>query len=94
MENYLKAYIIAEIGSNWEGNLSIAKKIIRECKRIGVDAIKFQMWRASDLYSENHPDWKIIKKSSKFSPIFFAKLYKSICVLLKVTRFPGLKSRA
>ena len=63
MENYLKAYIIAEIGSNWEGNLSIAKKIIRECKRIGVDAIKFQMWRASDLYSENHPDWKIIKKS-------------------------------
>ena len=60
---YLKAYIIAEIGSNWEGNLSIAKKIIRECKRIGVDAIKFQMWRASDLYSENHPDWKIIKKS-------------------------------
>ena len=63
MENYLKACIIAEIGSNWEGNLSIAKKIIRECKRIGVDAIKFQMWRSSDLYSENHPDWKIIKKS-------------------------------
>ena len=63
MENYLKAYIIAEIGSNWEGNLSIAKKIIRECKRIGIDAIKFQMWRASDLYSKNHPDWKTIKKS-------------------------------
>ena len=59
----MKVEIIAEIGSNWEGNLSIAKKIIRECKRIGVDAIKFQMWRASDLYSENHPDWKIIKKS-------------------------------
>ena len=60
---YLKACIIAEIGSNWEGNLSIAKKIIRECKRIGIDAIKFQMWRASDLYSKNHPDWKTIKKS-------------------------------
>jgi len=59
----LKACIIAEIGSNWEGNLSIAKKIIRECKRIGIDAIKFQMWRASDLYSKNHPDWKTIKKS-------------------------------
>ena len=58
---YLKACIIAEIGSNWEGNLSIAKKIIRECKRIGIDAIKLQMWRASDLYSKNHPDWKTIK---------------------------------
>ena len=58
----MKAYIVAEIGSNWEGNLSIAKKIIRECKRAGADAVKFQMWRASDLYVE-HPDWKIIKKS-------------------------------
>ena len=62
MENYLKAYIIAEIGSNWEGNLSIAKKIIRECKRIGIDAIKFQMWRASDLYDTNNPNWNEITR--------------------------------
>lgn len=59
----LKTTIVAEIGSNWEGSLVIAKKIIQECKKADADAIKFQMWRASDLYSENHPNWKIIKKS-------------------------------
>lgn len=59
----MKTTIVAEIGSNWEGNLVIAKKIIYECKKAGADAVKFQMWRATDLYSKNHPNWKIIKKS-------------------------------
>lgn len=59
----LKTTIVAEIGSNWEGSLVIAKKIIHECKKAGADAVKFQMWRAIDLYSKNHPNWKIIKKS-------------------------------
>mgnify|MGYP001014250660 CR=1 FL=1 len=58
----MKATVVAEIGSNWEGNVTKAKKIIRECKKAGADAVKFQMWRASDLYV-GHPDWKIIKKS-------------------------------
>ncbi len=59
----LKTIIVAEIGSNWEGKLSIAKKIISECKIAGADAVKFQMWRARDLYSETHPEWSTIKKS-------------------------------
>ena len=59
----LKTIIVAEIGSNWEGKLSIAKKIISECKIAGADAVKFQMWRAKDLYSETHPEWSTIKKS-------------------------------
>jgi len=59
----LKTTIIAEIGSNWEGSVSKAEKIINECKKAGADAVKFQMWRAKDLYSENHPNWKEIKKS-------------------------------
>ena len=59
----MKTTIIAEIGSNWEGSVSKAEKIIRECKKAGADAVKFQMWRAEDLYSENHPNWKEIKKS-------------------------------
>lgn len=59
----MKTTIVAEIGSNWEGSLVKAKKIIFKCKKAGADAVKFQMWRAKDLYSENHPDWKIIKKS-------------------------------
>ena len=59
----LKTFVVAEIGSNWEGSMKKAEKIIRECKKAGADAVKFQMWRASDLYSEKHPDWKTIKKS-------------------------------
>ena len=55
--------IVAEIGSNWEGDVSKANKIILESKKAGADAIKFQMWRADDLYSTNHPNWKEIKKS-------------------------------
>ena len=55
--------IIAEIGSNWEGSIIKAEKIIYECKKAGANAVKFQMWRAKDLYSENHPNWKEIKKS-------------------------------
>ena len=59
----LKTTIIAEIGSNWEGSLVTAKKIIQNCKNAGADVVKFQMWRSKDLYSEKHPNWKIIKKS-------------------------------
>ena len=59
----MKTTIIAEIGSNWEGQISTAKKIISECKKSGADIVKFQMWRANDLYTEAHPEWKTIKKS-------------------------------
>ena len=59
----MKTTIIAEIGSNWEGSIRIAQKIISECKNAGADAVKFQMWRAKDLYSETHPDWTTIQKS-------------------------------
>ena len=57
-----KIDIIAEIGSNWEGNIVKGQKIINECKNAGADAVKFQMWRADDLYRD-HPEFKIIKRS-------------------------------
>jgi len=63
MNIFVKVFIITEIGSNWEGSVNKAQKIIKECKNAGADAVKFQMWRASDLYSKKHPNWKIIKKS-------------------------------
>jgi len=59
----MKSYIIAEIASNWEGSISKAKKLILESKKAGVNAVKFQMWRANDLYSTQNPQWEIIKKS-------------------------------
>ena len=59
----MKVTIIAEIGSNWEGDLEKAKKLISKSKKAGADLVKFQMWRAKDLYSKNHPNWSTIKKS-------------------------------
>ncbi len=59
----MKVFITAEIGSNWEGNYAKAKKIIRECKKAGVDAVKFQMWKAEELYNKSHPNWNEIKRA-------------------------------
>ena len=59
----MKTFVVAEIGSNWEGSIKKAEKIIRECKEAGADAVKFQMWRAIDLYTPKHPLWNFIKKS-------------------------------
>lgn len=59
----MKSKIFAEIGSNWQGSTKIGKKIIQECKNAGAYAVKFQMWRATDLYSKKHPNWDEIKKS-------------------------------
>ena len=59
----MKCYVIAEIASNWEGSIAKAKKLIQASKNSGADAVKFQMWRASDLYASSHPNWKEIKKS-------------------------------
>jgi len=59
----LSVKIIAEIGSNWEGDMELGKLHIKEAKESGADYVKFQMWRAEDLYDSSHPDWKMIKKS-------------------------------
>ena len=68
----MKTTIVAEIGSNWEGSVTKAKKIICECRKAGANAVKFQMWRAEDLYTRSHPNWKNIKKSE----LTFNKVHK------------------
>lgn len=60
----MKAFsVIAEVGSNWNGSTKIGKKIIDLTKNAGADYVKFQMWRAKDLYNPSHPSWNEIKKS-------------------------------
>ena len=39
---YLKPYLIAEIGINHNGSISIAKKMMDVAKANGFDAVKFQ----------------------------------------------------
>ena len=49
--NYCKPYIIAELGSNHNGDMKLAKKLISEAKDAGVDCVKFQMRQMDNIYS-------------------------------------------
>jgi N,N'-diacetyllegionaminate synthase len=42
-------FIIAEIGVNHNGDLSLAKEMIRSAKECGVDCVKFQTFRAEEF---------------------------------------------
>ena len=59
----MKFFIVAEIASNWEGSITKATKLIEKTKDAGANAVKFQIWRANDLYDNKHPNWDFIKKS-------------------------------
>lgn len=47
-----KTFIIAEAGSNHNRNLNQAKKLIEIAAEAGADAIKFQLFKARELYSK------------------------------------------
>ena len=48
-----KIFIIAEIGVNHNGNLSLAKKLILAAKKSGADAVKFQNFTAEKLVTKD-----------------------------------------
>ncbi|WP_317367055.1 N-acetylneuraminate synthase [uncultured Tyzzerella sp.] len=49
----MSVFIIAEIGVNHNGDLELAKKMILEAKKAGVDAVKFQSFKADKLVSKD-----------------------------------------
>ena len=53
-----KTYIVAEISSNHNGSLNLAKKLIIDAKKAGADCVKFQLFEASKT---------IIKKNLKIN---------------------------
>ncbi len=46
-----KVFIVAEIGCNHNGSKELAKRMVTEAKNCGVDAVKFQTFKAKDLIS-------------------------------------------
>jgi len=55
LKNYInkkKTCIIAEVGVNHNGNLRLAKKLIRIAKRSGADVVKFQNFDAKELVTK------------------------------------------
>ena len=62
MSLFKKPYIIAEIGSNFDQSFAKAKRIIKEAKNAGADAVKFQLFKSKLLYPDNNKMQKIFKK--------------------------------
>lgn len=50
-----KIYIVAEIGCNHNGDFNLAKKMVEVAKNCGVDAVKFQTFKADQLISKYAP---------------------------------------
>jgi N-acetylneuraminate synthase len=46
------AFIVAECGSNHNGDMSLCRKLIDAAKRCGADAVKFQSWTKRSLVSK------------------------------------------
>lgn len=51
INNYSKPYIIAELGSNHNGDMELAKKMIIEAKEAGADCVKFQSWSKDSIFA-------------------------------------------
>lgn len=49
-----KVFVIAEAGSNHDGKLDQAKRLIDVAAEAGADAVKFQLFRADVLYPERN----------------------------------------
>ena len=69
-----KCYIIAEIGVNHNGSITLAKKLIDEAKFAGADAVKFQTFKAEKLSKKNTPKVAYQKKSGKKNETHFEML--------------------
>ena len=54
-------FIIAEAGSNHNGSLEQAKKLVDVAAEAGADAVKFQIYQAENLYSKYTPGFSYLK---------------------------------
>lgn len=57
-------FIVAEIGINHNGDPVLAEKLIRAAADAGVDAVKFQTFKAEDLVAANTPKDEYMKKET------------------------------
>ena len=64
-----KIKIIAEVGVNHDGDLQKAKKLIKICKNVGADFVKFQSFKTSSLVTLNSKksNYQINKKNKNTS---------------------------
>jgi len=62
-------YVVAEIGSNHNNELSLAKESIQAAADAGADAVKFQTFSAKDHYSKYTPGFSYLDDTNTFDLI-------------------------
>ena len=79
-----KTFIIAEIGINHNGDLYIAKQLIKGAKDAGADAVKFQkrtlekVYTKEELYKPRESPWGYSNREQKFGLELDKEEYKEI----------------
>lgn len=56
-EKNMRSKIVAEVASSHNGNIELAKEMIRVAARTGVDIVKFQSWQSKNV-DKDDPDKK------------------------------------
>ncbi|MBC2455899.1 pseudaminic acid synthase [Clostridium beijerinckii] len=69
-------FIIAEISANHNNDIEIAKKMIREAKRAGADAVKLQTYTADTITLDCDNEYFQIKQGTIWDGTTLHKLYK------------------
>ena len=73
----INPYIIAEIGVNHSGSITLAKKLIELAKEGGAHAAKFQSYKAHKIASKQSPSyWDTSKETTKSQYELFKKYDK------------------
>ena len=49
-----RAFLVAEVGINHNGNLALAKEAATKARESGADAVKFQIFKTELFYSPDH----------------------------------------
>ena len=55
-------FIVAEIGINWDGDFKLVKDLMKNAKKVGFNAVKFQAFDKN--ITKNHPESNRLLKSS------------------------------
>ena len=58
----MMVFIVAEIGVNWDGSFELAEVLIKNAKKVGFDAVKFQAFDENIV--KDHPESKRLMQSS------------------------------
>lgn len=94
--NQKQPYLIAELGINHNGRISVAKKMIDVAKRNGADCVKFQHFYANELISTHAKKAPYQAKNKDFSNLSQQQIIKN-CELgisnLKKLKFYCLKKK-